>query len=228
MPATGCNSIGVTIDKFDGAVRNPQKIADDLRKAGFVPLTDCLGACDQRDRVVSLEPDFDVFVWRATGSLDVIGKAETPQMSFCLAFRATLGEPIFVCPSKYCIEAGREVSAIDGSAQCVADGHVFRAIEVLPAKFGCVEAAFACRGVDQAFDYEAGFREARSAGHTKWRSIRVDGGDLHGGCRNIVNRARQMTEQRRLHQSGAARHVCTDIRSTFDLQCQESAFRAQR
>ena len=85
MPAAGHDPVRVAINQADLAVRNTQQLVDDLREAGLMPLADRLGATDQSDSAVFLEPDLYVLVRRATCRLDVTGETEAPQASPRLA-----------------------------------------------------------------------------------------------------------------------------------------------
>jgi hypothetical protein len=79
VPATSRDQIGVALNQPNALVRQTQAIGQDLREGRLVALSDGLGAGNQRDCAVRLEPDVDILVGRAAGRLDVVSEAEAPQ-----------------------------------------------------------------------------------------------------------------------------------------------------
>ena len=93
-PAAERDPVGVALHQPDEFVRDTETVGQDLRKRRLVTLPDGLGAGDQRHRTVGLEADVDILGRRATGSLDVIGKAEAAQQAAGLALAATRCKPV--------------------------------------------------------------------------------------------------------------------------------------
>ena len=54
-----------------------KQIGNDLREARFMALSNGLGAGRQRDRIVLPEGQFDLYLWRAASTLDVVSKPKT-------------------------------------------------------------------------------------------------------------------------------------------------------
>src|ERR1700722_12006437 len=117
MAAARCDQIGVALTQADAIIRQAKSIGEDLRKRRLVTLADGLRAGDQRNGPVAFEPDIDVLVRRAAGSLDVIRKSETTQTSAPLAVGASCREAWKVSLSKRTVECLGEMPAVNHETQ---------------------------------------------------------------------------------------------------------------
>ena len=76
MAAAFGDQISVAGLVADVGIGDTQKVSHDLQKAGLVALADGLGSGGEGDGAVILKAEFDVFLRRAKGSLNVITDAK--------------------------------------------------------------------------------------------------------------------------------------------------------
>src|SRR5260370_18881693 len=79
MPGAAPDRPRIGLDQSEALERQTEQLCRDLRIARFVTLTIRLGAEDQRNPAICVEPDFGALVWRAARGLEKRADPEPPQ-----------------------------------------------------------------------------------------------------------------------------------------------------
>src|SRR5262245_66396192 len=87
--AADADDVGIACNDINAGCRYEEKITDDLRETGFMPLAARLRTDDDINASVGRHGNLRALVGRAGRGLPVIGKAQAAQLAFCRGLQTT-------------------------------------------------------------------------------------------------------------------------------------------